>query len=84
MRTSFVVRVVRDRRGEVSGIIERVATGAKETFTGMEAIGGVIVRMLQGASGVPRVASGSLPAGDGKPALGARPSRGSLRRGATH
>jgi hypothetical protein len=48
-RTSFVVRVARDRRGQVSGVIERVATGAKEAFTGMDAIGQVIVRMLQGA-----------------------------------
>jgi hypothetical protein len=48
-RTSFVVRVVQDRRGHVSGVVERVATGAKEAFTGMEAIGGVLMRMLQGA-----------------------------------
>jgi len=46
-RASFVVRAVEDGRGEVSGVIERVATGAKETFAGMEAIGRVIVRMLQ-------------------------------------
>jgi hypothetical protein len=26
-RVSFVVRVVQDTRGEVSGVIERVATG---------------------------------------------------------
>jgi hypothetical protein len=26
-RVSFVVRVVQDARGEVSGVIERVATG---------------------------------------------------------
>jgi hypothetical protein len=47
-RASFVVRTVQDPRGEVSGIVERVATGAKEAFTGMEAIGQVIARMLQG------------------------------------
>jgi hypothetical protein len=47
-RASFVVRTVQDPRGRVSGIIERVATGAKEAFTGMEAIGQVIARMLQG------------------------------------
>jgi hypothetical protein len=46
-RASFVVRTVQDPRGQVSGIIERVATGAKEAFTGMEAIGRVIVQMLQ-------------------------------------
>ena len=47
-RASFVVRTVQDPRGQVSGIIERVATGAKEAFTGMETIGQVIARMLQG------------------------------------
>ena len=46
-RTSFVVRVAQDKRGQVSGVVERVATGAKEAFTGMEAIGRVIARMLQ-------------------------------------
>ena len=47
-RTSFVVRVVEDTSGHVGGIVERVATGAKEAFTDMEAIGHVIKRMLQG------------------------------------
>lgn len=46
-RTSFVIRVVENRRGEVSGVIERVATGAKEAFSGMEVIGQVIQRMLR-------------------------------------
>jgi hypothetical protein len=46
-RVSFAVRVVQDREGQVSGIIERVATGAKEAFTSMEAIGHVIGEMLQ-------------------------------------
>ena len=55
-RASFVVRAVRDRRGQVSGVIERVATGAKEAFTGMEAIGEMIVRMLERESAPPRVA----------------------------
>jgi hypothetical protein len=45
-RTSFVVRVVQDRRGRVSGVIERVATGTKEAFTGVEGMGPVLVRML--------------------------------------
>lgn len=47
-RVSFVVRVFQDGRGEVCGVIERVATGAKEAFTGVEAIGQVIIRMLPG------------------------------------
>ena len=50
-RVSFVVRVVQERPGEVSGVIERVATGAKEPFTGVEAIGAVIARMLGHGAG---------------------------------
>jgi hypothetical protein len=46
-RASFVVRAVRDRRGRLTGVVERVATGAKEVFTGMETIGIVIARMLE-------------------------------------
>jgi hypothetical protein len=53
-RVCFVVRVVQDLRGEVSGVIERVATGAKEPFTDVEAIGQVIRRMLPGEQGRPR------------------------------
>jgi hypothetical protein len=47
-RASFVVRVVQRRRGEVSGVIEQVATGAKEAFSEVEAIGLAIMGMLQG------------------------------------
>ena len=46
-RASFVVRVVEDRRGQFGGVIERVATGAKEAFSDLEAIGGVIREMLR-------------------------------------
>ena len=49
-RTSFVVRVVSGKGGRISGLVERVATGAKETFTGAEEIGRVITRMLPGAA----------------------------------
>jgi hypothetical protein len=49
-RASFVVRVVQDRRGRVSGVVELVATGAKEAFTGAEAIGRVIRRLLPRAA----------------------------------
>ena len=52
-RASFVVRVVEDARGQVTGVIERVATGAKETFSGMEAIGRVIGQMLGRADAPP-------------------------------
>ena len=44
---SFIVRVVWDSRGKVSGVIERVATGAKEAFQGVEAIGPLIARMVE-------------------------------------
>jgi hypothetical protein len=59
-RASFVVRVVQDAQGQVSGVIERVATGAKEAFSGMEAIGELIDRMLQSA------ASDEREPGDGR------------------
>jgi len=49
-RASFVIRVVQDRRGQVSGIVELVATGAKEAFTGLDAIARVISRMLPPAA----------------------------------
>ena len=49
-RVSFVVRVVQDPRGQVTGVVERVATGAKEPFTGMDVIGEVIAKMLRGES----------------------------------
>lgn len=52
-RASFVVRAVQDGHGEVSGIVERVATGTKEAFTGTAAIGPVIARMLHEAGEPP-------------------------------
>jgi hypothetical protein len=59
--------VVQDSRGQVSGVIERVATGTKETFTGLEVIGQVIHTMRQG-SAPPRADAGAPPdvAGAGK------------------
>jgi hypothetical protein len=45
-RDSFVVRVSLDRSGQLTGVVERVATGAKQTFTGVDAIGTVIAGML--------------------------------------
>ena len=60
-RASFVVRAVQDERGDVSGVVERVSTGAKEGFNGMEAIGLVIVKMLHGASAPARAGSSSPP-----------------------
>jgi hypothetical protein len=57
-RVSFVVRVMQDRRGEVCGVVERVATGAKEAFTGLETIGRVITRMLPADAAPPRARPG--------------------------
>ena len=47
-RVSFVVRVSLDPGGQLTGIVERVATGAKQAFTGVDAVGAVIARMLAG------------------------------------
>ena len=60
-RVSFVVRVIQDSRGEVCGVIERVATGAKEAFTGVEAIGHAIAGMLPRERNLPRASAGRLP-----------------------
>ena len=46
---------------DVSGVIERVATGAKEAFRGVEAIGAVIMAMLDCASSVPPASSLTTP-----------------------
>jgi hypothetical protein len=56
-RASFVVRVVQDRQGQVHGVIERVATGAKEAFTGTEVIGQVIQCMLRRERALPPAGS---------------------------
>jgi hypothetical protein len=72
-RASFVVRVVQDRRGKVNGIIERVATGAKEAFTDMAAIGRVILKMLEHDDTRLRVAARTQPVPEkppGKPPQG--------------
>ena len=61
-RASFVVRVVHAGPGRVSGVIERVATGAKEAFTNVESIGDLIARMLQREPGSGGEAPGSMPA----------------------
>jgi hypothetical protein len=43
---AFVVRVVRDPSGGLTGIVERMRTGAKARFEGASAIGPLIARML--------------------------------------
>ena len=48
---SFVVRAVREQDGRITGVIEQVATGAKEAFASAEAIGRLIAQMLKGGAG---------------------------------
>ena len=43
---AFIVRATRGPFGELTGVIERVATRQKERFEGCEAVGAVISRML--------------------------------------
>jgi hypothetical protein len=44
---NFVVRIERDAQGAVRGVVERVRTGAKEPFRGIETIGALIGRMIE-------------------------------------
>jgi len=81
-RASFVVRAVQDDQGDVRGVVERVATGAKEAFTGLEAIGLVIVKMLHGASALPPADPSASPASGAKPDSGARPRHRAVRNAA--
>lgn len=59
-RSTFVVRIDRDDGGNVTGVIERVRTGEKEPFRGLESIGGLIARMLE-AEGGPTPTPGARP-----------------------
>ena len=56
-RSSFIVRIDRDDLGEVSGVVERVRTGVKEAFHGVDEIGALIVRMVEAESSEAREAS---------------------------
>jgi hypothetical protein len=78
-RASFVVRVVQSKVGQVSGVIERVARGAMEAFTDMNAVRRAITRMLQGAGTLPEVASDTLPPRRERPHLGERSRSKSVR-----
>jgi hypothetical protein len=60
-RASFVVRVVQNRRGQINGVIERVATGGKEAFTDMDAIGRIILKMLGHDDTPPRSGARAQP-----------------------
>jgi hypothetical protein len=43
---SFVVRLTRNDAGEVSGVVERVKTGEKVRFDGVDGVCRVIARMI--------------------------------------
>jgi hypothetical protein len=45
---TFVVRVSRDEAGRVRGVVERVRTGHKERFDGLDDIAAIIRRLLEG------------------------------------
>jgi hypothetical protein len=44
--STFIVRLVHDPSGGVSGVVERVRTGVKEKFEGREALCRLIQQML--------------------------------------
>jgi hypothetical protein len=61
---TFIVRVLVDDAGGVTGIVERVQTGQKNRFEGIEAIGQLIAGMLAGAGTGPghaAIAPGGQP-----------------------
>ena len=44
---TLIVRITREPRGRLSGIVERVKTGEKERFTSVDALAGIIARMVE-------------------------------------
>jgi hypothetical protein len=48
---TFVVRLQRTPDDEIAGVVERVRTGEKARFRGMEMIADAIVRMLSNGAG---------------------------------
>ena len=67
MRASFVVRVVKDPEGRISGVVERAATGAKEPFSDAAAIGAVILELLGRDSAPPGPDEATPGAASGRP-----------------
>jgi hypothetical protein len=78
LRASFVVRLVEERGGQVSGVIERVATGAKEAFRDLDGVGVVIRGMLEDERAPARAGLESTPP-SGHPDHPERPRDGSVR-----
>jgi len=44
---TFILRLVRDEAGRVTGIVERVRTREKERFEGLGAVPSLLARMLR-------------------------------------
>lgn len=47
LASTFIIRLVREPAGDVSGVIERVRTGAKERFEGRDALCRLMQEMLK-------------------------------------
>ena len=43
----FVVRVTQDETGVTGGIVERLSTGEKARFRGLDALGDLVARMVE-------------------------------------
>jgi hypothetical protein len=68
---TFIVRLVRSEADDVDGVVERVRTGEKARFRGLDALGPTIRRMLEGdVPGPPADDDRAPPSGapDGSPA----------------
>ena len=52
-RNVFVVRIVRDEEGQITGMVEHVRSGAKARFDEVKAVGALIARMLARAQPLP-------------------------------
>jgi hypothetical protein len=56
---TFIVRVSTDRTGVIAGVVERVRTGEKARFQGLEALGALIATMA-----APSQTEGPEPSGE--------------------
>lgn len=43
---TFIVRITRDEAGRLTGVVERVRTGEKARFDGLDGIAAAIARMV--------------------------------------
>lgn len=49
-RFTFVIRLAHDRAGGISGVLERVRTGEKVRFNGLESVAPTLAAMLERAA----------------------------------